>query len=110
MGIGLANRRVLISILVFAILLQGGVARALNLPLVPVSGVTSITPRELRTHLSFLASKELGGRYTFSQGNRIAARYLASQLESYGFYGVARDGSYLQRIEFASKALDRKNT
>ena len=36
-----------------------------ELPKVPVS-VESITPAELRMHLEFLASPELGGRYTLS--------------------------------------------
>jgi hypothetical protein len=108
MGTGVLNRRV-VAVFALVMLVSSGV-QALNLPLVPTNAVASITPRELRTHLSFLASKELGGRYTFSPGNRIAARYLASQLESYGYRGAAKDGGYLQRINFSSSTLDRKNT
>lgn len=71
------------------------------------SQIERITAAELRMHLSFLASPELGGRYTFSSGNRIAARYLASQLEAMGFRGAARDGSFFQKIEFETVKVDR---
>ena len=49
-----------------------------NLPKAPASAVNDITPVELREHLSFLASDELGGRYTLSPNFPIAARYLAT--------------------------------
>src|SRR5947207_13262322 len=101
------NRRIL-SLLIFAVLVPAVLAS--NLPLVPTNGVASITSRDLRTDLSFLASQELGGRYTFSSGNRIAARYLATELESFGYRGAARDGGYLQRIDFAARSLDQKAT
>src|SRR5437868_6305831 len=73
-------------------------------PTLPSTGATnSINVADLKKHLSFLASDELGGRYTFGQGNRIAARYLASQLESYGYRGAARGGSFLQNVPFACR-------
>ncbi|MBX7220113.1 MAG: M20/M25/M40 family metallo-hydrolase [Blastocatellia bacterium] len=59
----------------------------------------------MKRHLSFLASPELGGRYTFSAGNRIAARYLASQLEFFGFRG-AIDGSFFQPVPFVTRETD----
>src|SRR5262245_13061855 len=110
MGRTLFNRRILAAVLLLVLLSPGALTNAFNLPLVPANAVSSITPRELRTHLSFLASRELGGRFTFSSGNRIAARYLASQLESFGYRGAARDGGFLQQIDFTAHALDRKNT
>ncbi|HKP10807.1 MAG TPA: M28 family peptidase, partial [Blastocatellia bacterium] len=48
----------------------------------------------------------LGGRFTLSQGNRIAARYLASQLESYGYRGGARDGSFFQKVPLSYRSID----
>lgn len=68
--------------------------------------MSSITVRELKKHVSFLASDELGGRYSFSPGNRIAARYLASQLDSYGYRGAARDGSFFQKVPITHGAVD----
>ncbi|HYY56448.1 MAG TPA: M28 family peptidase, partial [Pyrinomonadaceae bacterium] len=61
-----------------------------------------INPVELRMHLEFLASDELGGRYTLSPGINIAARYLASRLAAYGFRGASPDGSFMQRINLVS--------
>ena len=77
-----------------------------SLPLPTAEAVSSITAADLRRHLSFLASDELGGRYALSPSARIAARYLASQLQSYGYRGAARDGSYLQKVPLVFRHLD----
>ncbi|HKV39830.1 MAG TPA: M28 family peptidase [Blastocatellia bacterium] len=73
--------------------IQGG-----TLPLPSPAATSSITAASLKRHLSFLASDELGGRYTLSPSNRIAARYLASQLEYYGFRGAAPHGAFFQKV------------
>ncbi|HEY2168528.1 MAG TPA: M28 family peptidase, partial [Candidatus Angelobacter sp.] len=78
---------------------------AVVLPPVP-STVDSITPGELRMHLQFLASEELGGRYTLSPSFAIAARYLASHLEAYGFKGVGDHGDFLQTFQVVSAKPD----
>jgi hypothetical protein len=75
------------------------------LPPVP-STVDSITPGELRMHLQFLASEELGGRYTLSPSLAIAARYLASHLEAYGFKGAGEHGDFLQTFQVVSAKAD----
>jgi hypothetical protein len=77
-----------------------------SLPLPSSEATSSITSRDLRKHLSFLASDELGGRYTISPANLIAARYLASQLESYGYRGAARGGSFLQKVPLSFRSVD----
>ncbi|HEX7285101.1 MAG TPA: M28 family peptidase [Candidatus Angelobacter sp.] len=81
---------------------------AANLPAVPPT-VESITPTELRMHLEFLASDELGGRYTLSPSFAIAARYLAAHLQAYGFRGAA-NGSFLQTFEVVSAKADSTKT
>jgi hypothetical protein len=78
---------------------------AVVLPPVP-STVDSITPGELRMHLQFLASDELGGRYTLSPNFAIAARYLASHLEAYGFKGAGEHGNFLQTFQVLSGKTD----
>src|ERR671926_170035 len=98
-------KRALTATLLAALLAVTVVAASLPLP--SRDEVNSITARELKMHLSFLASDELGGRYTLSPGNRIAARYLASQLESYGYRGAARDGSFFQKVPLAYRSVDR---
>src|SRR5215831_4751105 len=75
------------------------------LPPVPAT-VDAITPGELRMHLQFLASEELGGRYTLSSGFAIAARYLATHLEAYGFKGAGDHGGFLQTFQVVSSKAD----
>jgi hypothetical protein len=57
-------------------------------------------------HLEFLASEELGGRYTLSPGFAIAARYLATHLEAYGFKGAGDNGGFLQTFQVVSSKPD----
>jgi len=76
-----------------------------TLPLPPTAAQESIKPEDLLSHAEFLASDELGGRYVTSPSNRIAARYLASRLRSYGYRGGAADGSFLQEIELVTRKI-----
>lgn len=78
---------------------------AVVLPPVP-STVDSITPGELRMHLQFLSSPELGGRYTLSPSFAIVARYIASHLEAYGFKGAGDHGDFLQTFQVISSKPD----
>lgn len=68
----------------------------------PAVAENVISPTELREHLEFLASNELGGRYTLSPSFAIAARYLASRLEAYGYKPVGDDGTYFQHFDVIS--------
>ncbi len=77
-----------------------------KLPDPPADSIKAINPTELRMHLEFLASKELGGRYTLSPSFGIVARYLASRLEAYGFHGAGANGSFLQPFEVNSIKTD----
>lgn len=85
-------------------------AAAPNLAPVPTSSVDSISPVELRMHLEFLASPELGGRYTLAPNFAIVARYLAAQLQSYGFHGAGDHGDFLQHFVVTSSKPDVQNT
>jgi Peptidase family M28 len=98
-------RRTLASV-TLAVLFVASTTGAASLPL-PSPGATSgITTTDLKRHLTFLASDELGGRFTLSPSNLIAARYLASQLESYGYRGAARDGSFFQKVPLSYRTVD----
>lgn len=100
--------KVLLGLALLPVGLAGRRMVAANLPPVPPT-VDSITPTELRMHLEFLASDELGGRYTLSPNFAIAARYLASHLEAYGFHGAAK-GRFLQKFEVDSIKADPVRT
>jgi hypothetical protein len=79
--------------------------RPVVLPAVPPT-VDTISPTELRMNLEFLASPELGGRYTLSPNFGIAARYLATRLEAYGFHGAGENGSFMQPFEVVAAKPD----
>lgn len=61
----------------------------------------SITRREIEAHVRFLASDELGGRFTASKDAAAAAAYLARVLERSGVAPAGDDGTFLQRVPLA---------
>ncbi|HKD80684.1 MAG TPA: M28 family peptidase [Candidatus Angelobacter sp.] len=99
-----AKLAILVVVGVSALLHAAGPAPVV-LPAVPTT-VDSITPGELRMHLEFLSSQELGGRYTLSPNFAIAARYLAAHLEAYGFRGAGEHGDFLQTFQVVSAKPD----
>ncbi len=60
----------------------------------------NLTKAELETHLRFLASDELEGRYTGSRGHNIAARYIAAYFEAYGLKPAPGANGYYQPVPF----------
>ncbi len=98
-------RTLLVLIAGASIAICAGGPPATNLAPVPAT-VDSITANELRMHLEFLASDELGGRYTLASNFAISARYLAAHLEGYGFHGVSDHGGFLQTFEVVSAKPD----
>jgi hypothetical protein len=102
------SRRCCALLLVISLAAFG--AAAPNLAPVPATSVDSISPGELRMHLEFLASPELGGRYTLAPNFPVVARYLAAQLESYGFHGAGDHGDFLQHFVVISSKPDTENT
>src|SRR5215470_8965399 len=61
-------------------------------------GREGITPEELKEWLGYLASDDLEGRNTFSEGLGLAAAYIADQLKSWGIKPGGPNGSYFQRV------------
>src|SRR5262245_44429852 len=97
--------RLIIALVVFSFVApQSALSSSLALP--AAAAVETINPTELRSHLEFLASPELGGRFTLSTGLNIAARYIASRLEAYGYKGVGPHGTMLQTFEVQSSKVD----
>ncbi|MCI0485448.1 MAG: M28 family peptidase [Blastocatellia bacterium] len=99
-----------LALVMLAALSVVSVASAGNMPLPSSEATASITVRDLKKHLSFLASDELGGRYTLSSSSAVAARYLASQLEYYGYKGAARDGSFFQKVPIGTRTVHTDQT
>ena len=60
----------------------------------------TFTPDRVRAHVEFLADDLLEGRDTGSRGHEIAAKYVATQLESFGLKPGGENGTWQQRVTF----------
>jgi len=73
-------------------------------------GREGITPEELKEWLGYLASDDLEGRNTFSEGLGLAAAYIADQLRSWGVRPGGPNGSYFQRVAVLGVKSDNHST
>lgn len=67
-----------------------------------------ITSAEIKSHIEYLASDDLEGRFTGSNGCEEAANYISEQFESYGLKPMF-GGDYLQSFPFISGLALGKN-
>jgi Peptidase family M28 len=74
------------------------------------AALESIAPEEIRAHMSFLADDLLEGREPGTRGYALAARYVASQLESMGLSPAGDDGSYYQMVPLRRASLDENGS
>jgi hypothetical protein len=70
----------------------------------------TIQTEDLKTWLSYLASDELEGRATFSEGLGLAAAYIAEQLRSWGVKPGGDNGSYFQRVRVQGVKSTNRST
>src|SRR6185312_936866 len=75
----------------------------------PPDAVKAINQTTLKEHLEFLASDQLGGRYTLSPSFAIAAQYLATRLKAYG-YKPAGDNGYFETFDLLQIKADPDKT
>jgi hypothetical protein len=61
-----------------------------------------ITAADIKTHIMYLASDELGGRASGTPGNEMAARYIARYLHEWGLAPLGDSGTYFQHFQFVS--------
>ncbi|HUP00037.1 MAG TPA: M20/M25/M40 family metallo-hydrolase [Gemmatimonadota bacterium] len=66
----------------------------------------TITSEEMIERIAFLASDEMGGRDTPSEGLEMAAEYLAGEFASFGLDPAGEGGTYLQRYPLPLRVLD----
>ncbi len=72
--------------------------------------MNSITARQLKDFLTFIASDELEGRDTPSRGLDTAAKYIAQHLSSWGIKPAGGEGTYFQRFPLRHSKLDPAGT
>ena len=66
---------------------------------------STITGEDISSYLNILASDEMEGRATGTEGNKMAAEYIAQTIESFGIPPVSSIGSYFQEVTFTKCQL-----
>ena len=73
-------------------------------------GKAPIQVEDLKQWLSYLASDELEGRATFSEGLGLAAAYIAEQLRAWNVKPGGDNGSYFQRVRVLGVKSTNRST
>src|SRR5256712_14097837 len=73
-------------------------------------GVDTISAAQLKNYLSFIASDEMEGRDTPSRGLDTTAKFIAMNLERWGFKTAGDDGTFFQHITLRRNAIDVDGT
>src|SRR5262249_7475104 len=71
---------------------------------------SSIAPAQLRTWLTYIASDDLEGRATFSEGLGLAAAYIADRIQEAGVKPAGDHGTYFQRVEVLGVKSTNRST
>ena len=115
----------LLTLLIFAFVLAGVPGAAAQKPGQKVSAkgngnaaaaaarfgnVESVTAKQMRDWLTFIASDELEGRDTPSRGLDIAAKYIAGHLAAWGIKPAGGDGTYFQKFPLRLGRIDPQAT
>src|SRR2546422_8523730 len=74
------------------------------------NGRDAITQEDLKEWLTYLASDELEGRNTYTEGLGLAAAYIAEHLRAWGVKPGGPNGSYFQRVAVLGIKSDNRST
>src|ERR1051325_7476107 len=85
-------------------------ARTKNATVLAARGLDEITAAQLRNYLTFSASDEREGRDTPSRGLDTTAKFIAMNLDRWGFKPAGDDGTFFQKIALKRDALDATKT
>jgi hypothetical protein len=77
---------------------------------IQAAAAAAISEQELREHLTYIASDELEGRATYSEGLGLAAAYIAQHLRQWGVQPGGDSGSYFQRVPNVGVRTTRGST
>jgi Peptidase family M28 len=70
----------------------------------------NITAAQLKDYLYYVASDEMGGRDTPSNGLDLTAKFIGTMLSRWGFKPAGDNGSFYQKIALKSETIDAINT
>src|SRR5260370_36131336 len=73
-------------------------------------GADTISAAQLKSYLYFIASDEMEGRDTPSRGLDTTAKFIALNLESWGFKPAGDDGAFFQKIALRRDQVDGANS
>ena len=82
----------------------------LNPPDAPELGMKAIRAEALRGHMRFLSDALLAGRSPESAGYQIAARYVATELDSMGVEPAGSNGTWFQQVPMQRAVVDRSRS
>src|SRR6266478_3904952 len=88
----------------------GKTAAASPATIASARGVNTISAAQLRNYLSFIASDEMEGRDTPSRGLDTTAKFIAMNLERWGFKPAGDDGTFFQKIALRRDQVDPART
>ena len=71
--------------------------------------IDSITARDMKADLTFLASDSMAGRLTDTPQNAMAAEWIASRFERMGLKPIGDNGTYYQKYTLATATLGEGN-
>src|SRR6476646_3970455 len=77
-----------------------------NAKVLAARGVDAITAAQLRNYLTFIASDEMEGRDTPSRGLDTTAKFIAMNLNRWGFKPAGDDGTFFQKIALKRDSVD----
>src|SRR5690349_24340722 len=87
-----------------------GPAATRKTTLLAARGVDAITAAQLRNYLTFIASDEMEGRDTPSRGLDTTAKFIAMNLDRWGFKPAGDDGTFFQKIALTRESLEPEKT
>lgn len=74
------------------------------------TGVSAITAADMKEWLTYLASDQLQGRQTYTEGLGLAASYLAEHLKDWGVTPGGDEGSYFQVVKVLGVTVKRNSS
>jgi hypothetical protein len=81
-----------------------------KIPKEALVGYRAISASDLSARLSFIASPELEGRETTFRGQKVAARYIASEFQRLGLKPIGDSGSYFQHFKVEATKMSDKSS
>ena len=74
------------------------------------TGVSAITPGDMKEWLTYIASDQLQGRQVYTEGLGLAASYIADYLKEWDVGPGGADGSYFQVVKVLGVNVKRNSS